>query len=363
MMSHLRASMWLLVLTVIICCALYPLVLWVVGQGVFPGKASGSLVTTKGSDGKEVAVGSSLIAQPFTKDWYFQPRPSAASYNATASGASNWGASNPKLRDRIARQLGPIVKYNPHGPKKDASVQKDIEAWFAGYTPKEGESPPVVKWAQDNSTLAGAWVKDDSRKAAVIEWLKGHPQILADWKKSKPDADEPKLDDDKTIPFDDIAGAFFESWAAAHPKLWPEPEDYETGKKDDRGEPEKGKRFKPVAEGADLQASFFDSWLKAHPDADLEKVPADMVFASGSGLDPHITLRNAHYQLDRVATARADAAKRDLGDVRSKVEGILRENAFTPLSGLIGEPLVNVLEVNLEVDRQVPMPPAPMKAP
>src|SRR5471030_1844512 len=103
MQKHLRAILWLLGLTLILCSVLYPAVLWSIAQTVFHSQANGSLVM--GADGKP--VGSRLIAQPFTGDEYFQPRPSAVSYNAAASGASNFGANNPKLRGRVAQQLGP----------------------------------------------------------------------------------------------------------------------------------------------------------------------------------------------------------------------------------------------------------------
>ena len=63
--------------TVIICCLIYPLAVWAIGQTLFPFTANGSMVN--GPDGKP--VGSLLIAQPFTKDEYFWPRPSAASYD------------------------------------------------------------------------------------------------------------------------------------------------------------------------------------------------------------------------------------------------------------------------------------------
>jgi K+-transporting ATPase ATPase C chain len=85
---------------VAICCGVYPLLLWVIGQTLFPDQANGSLV--QGPDG--TVVGSRLIAQPFTKDEYFQPRPSAVSYAADASGPSNFGASNYALRARVGRR-------------------------------------------------------------------------------------------------------------------------------------------------------------------------------------------------------------------------------------------------------------------
>ena len=125
MRSHLRANLWLFGLSLLLCCVIYPGLLLGIGQVAFPTQAEGSLVFDR--DGKP--IGSRLIAQPFTADEYFQPRPSAVSYNAAASGASNWGANNPLLRDRVARQLGPIVRYRS-GSKAHQLVGPDIEQWF-----------------------------------------------------------------------------------------------------------------------------------------------------------------------------------------------------------------------------------------
>ena len=109
MLAHLRANFWLWFFTVVLCCILYPAAIWAIGQGLFHDKAQGSLIL----DAKGKPIGSRLIGQPFTSDEWFQPRPSATTpgYNAAASGGSNYAANNILLRDRVARQLGPIVKY------------------------------------------------------------------------------------------------------------------------------------------------------------------------------------------------------------------------------------------------------------
>jgi K+-transporting ATPase ATPase C chain len=99
------------------------LVVWAIGQTFFPFTANGSIVN--GPNGKP--VGSLLIVQPFTKDEFFWPRPSAASYDGSASVSSTLAASNYLLRDRVARMIGPIAKY-ADGPKKDQLVAPDIEA-------------------------------------------------------------------------------------------------------------------------------------------------------------------------------------------------------------------------------------------
>ncbi len=90
--------------------------------------------------------------------------------------------------------------------------------------------------------------------------------------------------------------------------------------------------------------------------ADLQDVPGDYVTASGSGLDPHITMENAEFQLERVAPKWAEDLKRDPAQVRKEIEKILEENASAPWFGLAGEKYVNVLEVNLELNKRYGKP-------
>lgn len=220
MMNHLRANFLLLVLTLGICCVLYPLVLYGIGRGLFPMATSGSLLDQKGNDATEGARGSRLIAQPFTADEYFWLRPSAASYNATASGGSNLGANNPKLRDRVAQQLGPMVMYKPGSRSAGDETaprtpQQDIEAWFAAVPDR------AANWAADSSVALANWAKTDLANDKyglpaeyILQWAKDHPEIVADWKKANPT----KTEDPKP---EDLVGPFFASFAKVHPEKWP----------------------------------------------------------------------------------------------------------------------------------------------
>ena len=114
--------------------------------------------------------------------------------------------------------------------------------------------------------------------------------------------------------------------------------------------------IQPVKEGSDIQSTFFDMWRQEHPDADLKDVPGDLVTASGSGLDPHITLENAEFQLDRVAAKWAEDTKRDSVEIHKEVDAILQAKAFAPFGGLAGEKILNVLEVNLELVKRYGVP-------
>jgi K+-transporting ATPase ATPase C chain len=334
MLSHLRANLWLLALTLVLCSVLYPLTLLAVGKVFFPHQAEGSLIDRNGQPVTDPgqAVGSRLIAQPFTGDQYFQPRPSAVSYNASASGGSNWAASNYRLRDRVARQLGPIVKYKS-GPKAGQLVGPDIETWFQ--KDEFGGKPHIVEqWAQAHPAVCQDWVKAGELNGELVAaWQKTHAAEVARWVKENPDTPEPKPED--------LAVPFFTGYSEANPGTFPSAVEHE------EHDGKIKKRIEPVKEGKDIQGIFFDMWRQEHAQAVFEEVPADMVMASGSGLDPHITLKNAIFQLDRVAAKWAAETKRDPAKVREEIEDLLHQKIEVPLGGLVGVDLINVLEVNL----------------
>ncbi len=91
----------------------YPLAITLIAHLLFPRQAEGSLVLQNGQ-----IVGSELLAQSFTADKYFHPRPSAAGngYDATASGGSNLAQSNAKLVQRIQGDIDKLSKESGGRP-------------------------------------------------------------------------------------------------------------------------------------------------------------------------------------------------------------------------------------------------------
>ena len=125
MLTQLRPALVLVVLLTLITGLAYPLAVTGVADVLFPRQAQGSLIE---KDGK--VIGSSLIAQAFTTDKYFHPRPSAtvapdpkdasktvpAPYNAQNSGASNYGPSSKAMLDRIKGDVDKLKAENPGTP-------------------------------------------------------------------------------------------------------------------------------------------------------------------------------------------------------------------------------------------------------
>lgn len=116
----------------LICCGVYPLVVFGIGQAAFREKANGSLIVDK--DG--TVRGSRLLGQGFTAEKYFHPRPSAAGngYDAANSGGSNLGPTSQKLNDAIKDRVEAYRKEN--GLKDTDAIPADaVTASGSGLDP------------------------------------------------------------------------------------------------------------------------------------------------------------------------------------------------------------------------------------
>ena len=113
MHSVWKTSILFTIVTTVLLGLGYPLFITGVAAMIFPHKAAGSLIL---KDGK--VIGSELLAQSFTSDRYFHPRPSAAGagYDATASGGSNLAQSNKTLVTRIQGDIDKLAAQNPGKP-------------------------------------------------------------------------------------------------------------------------------------------------------------------------------------------------------------------------------------------------------
>lgn len=103
-----------------------------------------------------------------------------------------------------------------------------------------------------------------------------------------------------------------------------------------------------------------DQIRKAHGLSQIDSIPQELLFASGSGLDPEISPETAYFQVNRIAKERA------LSDTK-KLNALIRMHTKGPDFGFIGEPRVNLLELNLALDElagipTIPPPPTPPPA-
>ncbi len=130
--SEIRGAVMSTIILVVVCCGIYPLVVFGIAQAAFRNKANGSLIV----DNDGTVRGSRLIGQGFAAEKYFHPRPSAAGngYDAANSSGSNLGPTSQKLNDAIKDRIEAYRKEN--GLKDTESVPADaVTASASGLDP------------------------------------------------------------------------------------------------------------------------------------------------------------------------------------------------------------------------------------
>ena len=291
--QHWAALRALLVLTVIVGLA-YPVFIWLVAQ--IPGlrdNANGSIIEVNGKP-----VGSSLIGQSFTdKDGnalpqYFQSRPSAAGdgYDPLATSASNLGPES--IVDTPA---------DPSAPKDDNGYKASLLTLVCSRSAAVGKLEGV----------------DGSRAFCTGDGVGAVLSVIGP-RDARGNVVHPTKVVSVNEPCDTTPTPFLNTYEGVRVECAKFGDDYTIG------------QIVPIRGAAPADA----------------QVPADAVTASASGLDPHISIAYADLQVKRVAKAR--------GVSPDQIQQAVADNTNGRWLGFFGEPTINVLKLNLELDQKYP---------
>ena len=292
--QHWAALRALLVFTVITGLA-YPLLIWLVAQlPGLRGNANGSIITANHN-----TVGSRLIGQSFTdKDGnalpkYFQSRPSSAGngYDPLASGASNLGPES------IVDTPG-----DPSKPKDDNGYKASLLTLVCGRSATIGKLEGV----------------DGSRPFCTGDGVGAVLSVIGP-RDSHGNVVHPTKVVSVNEPCDTTPRPFLDTYEGVKVDCAKYGEDYSIG------------QIVPIRGAAPADPA----------------VPADAVTASGSGLDPDISPAYADLQINRVAKAR--------GVSPDQIRALVLANQHGRVLGFIGEPTVNVLQLNIALDAKYPV--------
>ncbi|MCX6992049.1 MAG: K(+)-transporting ATPase subunit C [Kiritimatiellaeota bacterium] len=170
LLPEFRSALLATLVLAVVCCGLYPLVVFSIGQLAFREQANGSLIVDKHG----VVRGSKLLGQNFAAEKYFHPRPSAAGngYDAANSSGSNLGPTSQKLRDTIKERIEAYRKEN--GLKETDSVPADaVTASGSGLDPHI--SPESARLQIVRVAVARGLVP--ATVAALVEQAVERPQL------------------------------------------------------------------------------------------------------------------------------------------------------------------------------------------
>ena len=301
--QHWAALRALLVLTVI-TGFIYPAVIWLVAM--LPGlhaKAEGSIITVAGKPSGSKLIGQSFAdkdGNPLTQ--YFQSRPSAAGtgYDPMASGATNLGPESIVDTPADPTKLTPGGDPSTAGFKPSLLTQVCTRSYAVGQLEKVDGSRPFCTGGGVGAVLSVIGPRASSGN--VI-----HPtQVVS-------------VNEPCSKPGSAPTAVFQQLYEGVRVDCAQYGQDYSAG------------QIVPIRGAA----------------SDHPAVPADAVTASASGLDPDISPAYADIQVARVAHAR--------GISTAQVRDAISHNQHGRLLGFVGEPVVNVLQLNLELDHNYPV--------
>jgi K+-transporting ATPase ATPase C chain len=167
LLKEIKISAIVTLVLLVICCGIYPLVIFGAGQLLFPRQANGSLVL----DDKGNPIASTLLAQNFTADKYFNPRPSAAGtgYDSTSSGGSNYGATSQALHDAVKQRVADYRKAN-NLPDSQLVPADAVEASGSGLDPHISLNNAALQLPRVAKTRG---MSEDELKALVAKYTDG----------------------------------------------------------------------------------------------------------------------------------------------------------------------------------------------
>ena len=158
MLRALKNALLVFLLLGVVCGGVYPMLVTLVGQKLFPEQSRGSVVYKDG-----VAVGSALIAQDWTRPWYFHGRPTAnlgGANNAMMSGGTNDGPTSTWLVGNVRGRVKAVKEENPG---QTGPIPQDlVTASGSGLDPHI--SPEAAAWQVPRVAKARGIPEEDLRK-------------------------------------------------------------------------------------------------------------------------------------------------------------------------------------------------------